>query len=223
MPIRHVRLPSRRPDCPWPAACPASRLHGLPLVLGPRGNPFLGIGVPLFRVCRHGRDQSKGGEPGPAGMPGVGVVDRPARSAADRVARLGRDRLLRRGRLPWAVVASRSTSRGRNTPSPRPTTPTTGPTPILFDDRSKRDPEEHELLEALPKSRRQAFEDDACLRCHVHQGYDSKARWARSAEFTVGRRRGCEGCHGAAGKWLVPHIEYGWGGLSDRRSSTDSG
>ena len=86
---------------------------------------------------------------------------------------------------------------------------------VLFDDRSRRIEKNYRRLADLESAR--AFEDDACLRCHVHQGYDSKANRARTAEFTVADGAGCEGCHGAAGKWLAPHMESGWRGLSDRQ------
>ena len=86
--------------------------------------------------------------------------------------------------------------------------------PVLFDDRSKLIEKNYRRLADAESAR--PFEDDACLRCHVHQGYDSKAPWTRSAEFTKADGVGCESCHGAASKWLVPHMEYGWKGLSDR-------
>jgi hypothetical protein len=85
---------------------------------------------------------------------------------------------------------------------------------VLFDDRSKRIEKNYRRLADLESAK--PFEDDACLRCHVHQGYDSKAAWERAPEFTVADGVGCESCHGAAGKWLVPHMEYGWSGLSDQ-------
>ena len=86
---------------------------------------------------------------------------------------------------------------------------------VLFDDRSKRIEKNYRRLADQESAR--PFEDDACLRCHVHQGYDSKAPWARTAGFTVADGAGCEGCHGPAGKWLVPHVEYGWRGLGARQ------
>ena len=85
---------------------------------------------------------------------------------------------------------------------------------VLFDDRSKLIEKNYRRLPDLESSR--PFEDDACLRCHVHQGYDSRATWSRHPEFSVADGVSCESCHGAAGKWLVPHMEYGWSGLSDQ-------
>jgi hypothetical protein len=85
---------------------------------------------------------------------------------------------------------------------------------VLYDERSQRIEKNYRRLADLESAR--AFEDDACLRCHVSQGYDSKATRSRSPEFTLADGAGCEGCHGPAGKWLVPHVEYGWKGLSDR-------
>ena len=85
---------------------------------------------------------------------------------------------------------------------------------VLFDDRSKLIEKNYKKLADLETAK--PFEDDTCLRCHVHQGFDSKTPWSRTAEFAVADGAGCEGCHGPAGKWLAPHSEYGWKGLSDR-------
>jgi Cytochrome c554 and c-prime len=86
---------------------------------------------------------------------------------------------------------------------------------VLFDDRSIRIEKNFRRLADLESSR--PHEDDTCLRCHVHQGYDSKASYARKPQFTVADGAGCEACHGPAGKWLAPHMEYGWGALSDQQ------
>ena len=86
---------------------------------------------------------------------------------------------------------------------------------VLYDDRSKLIEKNYRRLADLDAA--MPTEDDACLRCHVHQGYDSKAPWTHSVDFTKADGAGCEGCHGAAGKWLIPHVEYGWRGLSDRQ------
>jgi hypothetical protein len=86
---------------------------------------------------------------------------------------------------------------------------------VLFDDRSIRIEKNFRRLADLESAK--PFEDDACLRCHVHQGYDSKASSARTPRYTVADGAGCEGCHGPAGKWLVPHMEYAWEGLSDQQ------
>ena len=34
---------------------------------------------------------------------------------------------------------------------------------------------------------------------------------------------GCESCHGPAGNWLVPHVQAGWSGLSDREKDEKFG
>ncbi len=86
---------------------------------------------------------------------------------------------------------------------------------VLYDDRSKLIEKNYRRLASLELSRPE--EDNACLRCHVHQGYESKTPWSRTSEFTEADGAGCEGCHGPAGKWLVPHSEYGWKGLSDQQ------
>jgi Cytochrome c554 and c-prime len=85
---------------------------------------------------------------------------------------------------------------------------------VLFQDRSKLIERNYRKLNDVESAR--AFEDDACLRCHVHQGYDSKAAWTRTPEFEVADGVSCEGCHGAAGKWLAPHMEYGFKSLNDQ-------
>lgn len=92
---------------------------------------------------------------------------------------------------------------------------------VLFDDRSKLIEKNYRRLSDLDSARPQ--EDDACLRCHVHQGYDSKKPWTRTAEFAVADGVSCEGCHGAAGKWLVPHVEAGWKSLTDQQKFVDFG
>jgi Cytochrome c554 and c-prime len=86
---------------------------------------------------------------------------------------------------------------------------------VLFDDRSRRIEKNYRRLADLDSSK--PFEDDTCLRCHVHQGFDSRSPRSRTPEFSVADGAGCESCHGPAGKWLVPHMEYGWKGLSDRQ------
>ncbi len=86
---------------------------------------------------------------------------------------------------------------------------------VLYNDRSLVIERNYRRLASLEAAR--PFEDDTCLRCHVHQGYDARTPWSRTPEFAVADGAGCEGCHGAAGKWLVPHMEYGWQGLSDRQ------
>jgi Cytochrome c554 and c-prime len=86
---------------------------------------------------------------------------------------------------------------------------------VLFDDRSRRIEKSYRSLADLESA--SPWEDDACLRCHVYQGFDSKASWSRTREFTAADGAGCEACHGSAGKWLAPHVEHGWKGLSDRR------
>ena len=88
---------------------------------------------------------------------------------------------------------------------------------VLFDDRSKLIEKNYRRMLDVEAAR--PFEDDACLRCHVHQGYDSKAPRARTAGFSPADGAGCEACHGPAGKWLVPHAEYGWKGLTDLQKS----
>ncbi len=96
---------------------------------------------------------------------------------------------------------------------------------VLYDDRSKVIERNYRQLHPRPEPRAidddrddsQPFKDDLCLRCHVHQGYDSRDVRARSVEFTEADGVGCEGCHGPAGRWLVPHTEYGWKGLSDQQ------
>lgn len=47
-----------------------------------------------------------------------------------------------------------------------------------------------------------------CLSCHVHAGFE--ARQVDREAATVADGVGCESCHGAAGRWLVPHTERGW-------------
>jgi hypothetical protein len=86
---------------------------------------------------------------------------------------------------------------------------------VLFDDRSLLIEKNYRGLSSLENAR--PFEDDACLRCHVHPGFDSKANWSRTEGFAVADGVSCEGCHGAAGRWLVPHMEAGWTFLSDRQ------
>lgn len=92
---------------------------------------------------------------------------------------------------------------------------------VLFDDRSKLIEKNYRRLADAESAR--PFEDDACLRCHVHQGFDSKATSSRSPGFTLADGVSCEGCHGPSGKWLVPHMEYGWKGLGDRRKLDEFG
>jgi len=86
---------------------------------------------------------------------------------------------------------------------------------VLFDDRSKQIEKRYRRLADLESAR--PWDDDACLRCHVHQGYDSNASRSRTDRFTVADGAGCESCHGPASKWLAPHVEAGWKGLSDRQ------
>ncbi len=86
---------------------------------------------------------------------------------------------------------------------------------VLYDDRSRRIEKNYRRLADLESSK--PFEDDACLRCHVHQGFDSKATWSRTPGFSVADGVGCESCHGPAGGWIVPHMEYGWKGLGERQ------
>lgn len=86
---------------------------------------------------------------------------------------------------------------------------------VLFDERSLRIEKNYRRLANLELAK--PSEDDSCLRCHVYQGFDSKATRSRTLEFTVADGAGCESCHGPAGKWLVPHVEVGWKGLNERQ------
>jgi Cytochrome c554 and c-prime len=92
---------------------------------------------------------------------------------------------------------------------------------VLFDDRSKVIEKNLKRLTSIDLARPQ--ENDTCLQCHVHQGYDSKAVWTRSPGFAVADGVSCEGCHGPAGKWLTSHMEIGWKGLSDQQKLDEYG
>jgi hypothetical protein len=83
---------------------------------------------------------------------------------------------------------------------------------VLFEDRSKLIEKNLKRLTSIELAKPQ--ENDTCLQCHVHQGYDSKAAWTRTPEFAVADGVSCEGCHGSAGNWLNTHMEAGWKGLS---------
>jgi hypothetical protein len=85
---------------------------------------------------------------------------------------------------------------------------------VLFDDRSKVIEKNLKRLASIELAKPQ--ENDTCLQCHVHQGYDSKASLTRSPEFAVADGVSCEGCHGPSGKWLTVHMEAGWKGLSEQ-------
>jgi hypothetical protein len=86
---------------------------------------------------------------------------------------------------------------------------------VLYEDRSARIEKAYRRLADIDAAR--PFEDDACLRCHVHQKFDSRANRSHSPEFTTADGVGCESCHGPAGRWLVPHVQTGWRGYSDRQ------
>jgi hypothetical protein len=84
---------------------------------------------------------------------------------------------------------------------------------VLYDDRSKRIEKLLRRIDRLEDA--DATTDDLCLKCHVHQGYDSKQP-QRSVEFSNADGAGCEGCHGPASNWLLPHTEGGFKSLSDQ-------
>ena len=86
---------------------------------------------------------------------------------------------------------------------------------VLYEDRSLRIEKTYRRLADIDAAR--PYEDDACLRCHVHQGYNSRVTRSHSPEFTVADGAGCESCHGPAGRWLVPHVQAGWQSYTDRQ------
>jgi hypothetical protein len=97
---------------------------------------------------------------------------------------------------------------------------------VLYDDRSKvifknlKDVENVKNIEApIPRP----ITNDLCLRCHVYQGFDSKAPRTRAEGFAVEDGVGCEGCHGAAEKWLVPHTQGWWKGLTENQKQVGYG
>jgi len=86
---------------------------------------------------------------------------------------------------------------------------------VLYEDHSKRI--EKNLKKVADVEEARPFENDLCLKCHVHQDYDSRDRRLQSAEFAMADGVGCESCHGPASGYLAPHVEAGWRGLTDRR------
>ncbi|WP_435017367.1 multiheme c-type cytochrome [Tundrisphaera sp. TA3] len=92
---------------------------------------------------------------------------------------------------------------------------------VLFDDRSRQIEANYRRLVDVDNAR--AFADDLCLRCHVHQGYDSRDPSAHAPGFASDDGAGCESCHGPAGKWLAPHTEAGWRSLSVAQKEADFG
>ncbi len=77
---------------------------------------------------------------------------------------------------------------------------------ILFDERSVRI--QQNLNRSEPGDKQlSASCNILCLRCHVapeaEKVVDASPVW-----FSDGV--GCESCHGAAGKWLTAHVQYGW-------------
>jgi predicted CxxxxCH...CXXCH cytochrome family protein len=77
---------------------------------------------------------------------------------------------------------------------------------ILFDERSVRIQENLNHGEPGQKPLT-ASRNILCLRCHVAPEAE-KAVDASPVWFSDGV--GCESCHGAAGKWLSAHMQYGW-------------
>ncbi len=86
---------------------------------------------------------------------------------------------------------------------------------VLFDDRSRRIEKNLKKLADIDTAR--PFENDLCLKCHVHQEYDTTARRPGLPSFENADGVGCESCHGPAARYLVPHAQAGWPGLSDRQ------
>ncbi|WP_435009820.1 multiheme c-type cytochrome [Tundrisphaera lichenicola] len=104
---------------------------------------------------------------------------------------------------------------------------------VLFEERSflilknLNSREDVETIEDLRNGRNIAnlrpITNDLCLRCHVYQGYETNAPTTRMAGFALEDGVGCEGCHGPAGNWLVPHTESWWKGLSDEQKQAEFG
>jgi hypothetical protein len=221
MPSRHVRLVDRRPECPPPGGTSRHARHdrapGPPgpeektsSAIGCVSNPgyaAMGVFVRSRRLAlvalAIGLASSTSPRParGAGPPPGESPVWVGTSSCAAAACHGGR-------REPLALKGSEYAFSEAYDPHTRAYS-------VLFDDRSKRIEKNYRRLADLDSTK--AHEDDTCLRCHVHQGFDSKAARSRTAEFTVVDGVSCEGCHGPAGKWLVPHMEYGWQGLSDQQ------
>jgi hypothetical protein len=77
---------------------------------------------------------------------------------------------------------------------------------ILFEDRSVRI--QDNLNHGEPGQKQlSASRNILCLRCHVAPEAEKNTA-AAPVWFSDGV--GCESCHGAAGKWLTAHVQYGW-------------
>jgi Cytochrome c554 and c-prime len=95
---------------------------------------------------------------------------------------------------------------------------------VLYDDRSRvilKNLKDLENVENIEKAR--TITNDLCLRCHVYQGFDSKAPKTRAVGFALEDGVGCEVCHGAAEKWLVPHTRGWWKGLTQDQKQVGFG
>jgi hypothetical protein len=92
---------------------------------------------------------------------------------------------------------------------------------ILFEDRSLTIEKNLRRLKTVEDAK--PHEDETCLRCHVYQGYSNDAAWTRDPQFTKADGVSCEGCHGPAANWLVPHTEASWKGLTDQQKFDDFG
>ena len=69
---------------------------------------------------------------------------------------------------------------------------------VLFDERSQK-------MAKILGLKRPAHEDDFCLSCH-----GVKNDVAKSPRYDIQEGVSCESCHGAAEKWLEPHVQKEW-------------
>jgi hypothetical protein len=90
---------------------------------------------------------------------------------------------------------------------------------ILFDERSKRIERNYRGLASIDAAEPES--DATCLSCHVRQKFEPKD--VKREEYLLADGVGCESCHGPAERWLVPHTEAGWKGLSDRQKQEQFG
>jgi hypothetical protein len=90
---------------------------------------------------------------------------------------------------------------------------------ILFDERSKRIERNYRGLASIEAAEPET--DATCLSCHVRQKFEPSD--VKREENLLADGVGCESCHGPAERWLVPHSEAGWKGLSVREKQEQFG
>ncbi len=86
---------------------------------------------------------------------------------------------------------------------------------VLFEDRGRQIERNYRGLAAGEEVRPER--DATCLSCHVHHGFEP--RMVDREAPILGDGVGCESCHGAAGRWLAPHSERRWKGLTALQKS----